>query len=60
MVTFAEEYIKHDIYMMKIAKRFDTLLKQNFGIAYDKLLDVFADDDQTKTLSQARGAFKRS
>ena len=60
MVTFAEEYIKHDIYMMKIVKRFDTLLKQNFGIAYDKLLDVFADDDQTKTLSQARVAFKRS
>lgn len=58
MVTFAEEYIKHDIYMMKIVKRFDRLLKQNFGTAYDKLLDVFADDDQTRTFSQARGAFK--
>jgi len=59
MVAFAEEYIRHDIYMMKIVKRFDRLLKQNFGTAYEKLLDVFADDDQRKMFSQAGALLKR-
>ena len=58
MVMFAAEYIKHDIYMMKIVKRFDRLLKQNFGATYDQLLDVFTDNDKTRTLSQARVPLK--
>lgn len=43
-VTFVEEYIKHDIYMMKIMRRFDRNLKLEFGLRYEKLRDVFTDD----------------
>ncbi len=44
-VTMAEDYIKHDIYMMKIVRRFDRILKRNFGDRYEKLRDIFLDEE---------------
>ena len=44
-VMMAEDYIKHDIYVMKIVGRFDPLLKERFGPRYEKLLDVHRDED---------------
>lgn len=44
-VTLAEDYIKHDIYIMKIVKRFDRTLKESFGVKYAKLRDIFSDED---------------
>ncbi|GBE00832.1 sugar-specific transcriptional regulator TrmB [bacterium BMS3Bbin06] len=46
-VTMAEDYIKHDIYMMKIVRRFDRILKTTFGNRYEKLRDVFLDEEAT-------------
>jgi sugar-specific transcriptional regulator TrmB len=42
-VILGEDYIKHDIYIMKIVKRFDRTLKQTFGVKYAKLRDIFTD-----------------
>ncbi|GBD99952.1 sugar-specific transcriptional regulator TrmB [bacterium BMS3Abin07] len=42
-VTMAEDYIKHDIYMMKIVRRFDRTLKDRFGDRYEELRDIFRD-----------------
>jgi predicted transcriptional regulator len=44
-VTFAEDYIRHDIYMMKVIKRFDRHLRERFGNKYEMLRDVFSDRD---------------
>jgi len=44
-ITMAEEYVKHDIYIMKIITRFDRLLKERFGIRYEKLRDIFTDKE---------------
>lgn len=44
-VTLAEDYIKHDIYIMKIVKRFDSKLKEKFGENYKKLRDIFTDEE---------------
>lgn len=44
-VNLAEDYIKHDIYIMKIVKRFDGLLKKSFGDRYEFLRDVFNDEE---------------
>jgi sugar-specific transcriptional regulator TrmB len=44
-VTLAEDYIKHDIYIMKIMKRFDRTLKERFGVKYAKLRDIFTDEE---------------
>jgi len=41
----AEDYIKHDIYITKIIKRFDRDLIATFGERYAKLRDVFHDKD---------------
>jgi len=46
-VTLAEDYIKHDIYIMKIVKRFDRTLKERFGTKYAKLRDIFSDEEAT-------------
>ncbi|MBE0425427.1 MAG: TrmB family transcriptional regulator [Nitrospirae bacterium] len=43
-VTLAEDYIKHDIYIMKIVRRFDRVLKEKFGLKYEKLRDIFTDN----------------
>jgi len=41
----AEDYIKHDIYIMKIVKRFDKELIEKFGDNYKLLRDVFSDEE---------------
>jgi len=46
-VTLAEDYIKHDIYIMKIVKRFDRILKERFGVKYAKMRDIFTDEEAT-------------
>jgi len=44
-VAMAEDYIKHDIYIMKIVKRFEDLLIEKFGENYFLLRDVFNDNE---------------
>lgn len=44
-VAIAEDYIKHDIYIMKIVKRFDQLLIERFGDNYQLLRDVYNDQE---------------
>lgn len=44
-VLLAEDYIKHDVYIMKIVRRFDGLLKERFGENYRLLRDVFNDEE---------------
>jgi sugar-specific transcriptional regulator TrmB len=45
-VTLAEDYIKHDIYIMKVVKRFDRELRARFGEEYELLRDVFTDEER--------------
>lgn len=45
-VNLAEDYVKHDIYIMKIVDRFDALLIKRFGPGYRKLRDVFSDTEE--------------
>jgi HTH-type transcriptional regulator, sugar sensing transcriptional regulator len=45
-VAMAEDYIKHDIYVMKIVQRFDPLLTKRFGKNYPKLRDVFHNEEE--------------
>lgn len=45
-ITLAEDYIKHDIYIMKIVKRFDSALVKKFGPHYAKMRDVFSDEEE--------------
>ncbi len=45
LVMMAEDYIRHDIYVMKIVERFDPLLKEKFGSRYEKLRDVHSDEE---------------
>ena len=40
-VTLAEDYIKHDIYIMKIVERFEPEMTQRFGEGYTYLRDIF-------------------
>ncbi len=47
-VTLAEDYIKHDVYIMKIISRFDDLLKNSFGGRYEQLRDIFHDHELEK------------
>jgi hypothetical protein len=44
-VTLAEDYIKHDIYIMKIVRRFDSPLVETFGEGYSLLRDIYTDED---------------
>lgn len=41
----AEDYIRHDIYFMKLAERFDPLLRERFGSRYEKLRDIYNDEE---------------
>lgn len=43
-VIMAEDYLRHDIYLIKTMMRFDPLLKEKFGERYEKMLDVFHDE----------------
>ncbi|MBI4697552.1 MAG: TrmB family transcriptional regulator [Nitrospirae bacterium] len=43
-VMIAEDYMRHDMFVMKIVSRLEPLLKKHFGPGYDKLRDVFSKD----------------
>lgn len=43
-VTVAEDYLKHDIYVMKVIRRFDKLLRKTYGQGYQKWRDIFSDE----------------
>lgn len=45
-VTLAEDYIKHDIYIMKIVARFNSELIRRFGPGYRRLRDIFSDTEE--------------
>ncbi|WP_028973237.1 TrmB family transcriptional regulator [Spirochaeta cellobiosiphila] len=45
-VHLAEDYIKHDIYIMKIVKRFDKELIATFGEKYHLLRDIYQDKEK--------------
>jgi len=44
-ITLAEDYIKHDIYIMKIVSRFDETLLKKFGSNYKHLRNIFEDKE---------------
>jgi sugar-specific transcriptional regulator TrmB len=48
-VTLAEDYIKHDIYIMKIVSRYERELISRFGEGYALLRDVFSDKERKKS-----------
>jgi HTH-type transcriptional regulator, sugar sensing transcriptional regulator len=43
-VMLAEDYVKHDIYIMKIVERFDELLIKTFGEEYNMLRNIYSDE----------------
>lgn len=45
-VLIAEDYVKHDIYLMKMTARFDPLLRETYGLRYEKLQEVFSAGDE--------------
>ncbi|MDC7224369.1 MAG: helix-turn-helix domain-containing protein [Spirochaetales bacterium] len=45
-VTVTEDYIKHDIYIMKIVSRFDADLQSRFGENYHQMRDVYHDKEE--------------
>jgi sugar-specific transcriptional regulator TrmB len=45
-VAMAEDYVRHDIYVMKIVQRFDERLTKTFGKNYHKLRDVFKNEEE--------------
>jgi hypothetical protein len=45
-ILLAEDYIKHDIYVMKIVYRMERQLIKRFGPRYKKLRDVFSDQEE--------------
>jgi sugar-specific transcriptional regulator TrmB len=47
-VMLAEDYIKHDIYIMKIVTRFDQELITRFGKNYALLRDIYTDKEVKK------------
>jgi sugar-specific transcriptional regulator TrmB len=49
-VSMAEDYIKHDIYFMKIAHRFAPFLREKFGGRYEQLRDIFSDTANSKNI----------
>ncbi len=44
-VIMAEDYVRHDIYFNKTARRFAPLLQEKFGQRYEKLVDVYSDEE---------------
>ncbi len=43
-VMNAEDYLRHDIYMIKILRRFNPLLKETFGEKYEGLVNIYDDE----------------
>ncbi len=44
-VMMAEDYLKHDVYIMKIVRRFDNELIKKFGTNYNLLRDIYTDKE---------------
>lgn len=44
-LIMADGYIRHDIYQMKTMKRLNPLLKNMFGARYEKMRDVYTDEN---------------
>ena len=44
-VILTEDYIKHDVYLMKIVRRMDGELIDKFGKNYHKMRDVYTDEE---------------
>ena len=44
-VIMAENYIRHEIYQMKTMKRLDPIMRQKFGERYEKLRNIFEDEE---------------
>ncbi|MDA8106405.1 MAG: hypothetical protein M0Z71_13625 [Nitrospiraceae bacterium] len=44
-VTLAEDYIKHDVYIMKVVRRFNKELIEKFGPRYEHMRDVYEDKE---------------
>lgn len=44
-VAMAEDFIRHDIYILKMVRRFDKSLLQVYGENYWKLRDIFKDEE---------------
>ena len=44
-VMMAEDYVRHDIYFIKTARRFAPLFQEKFGLRYEKLVDVYSDKE---------------
>lgn len=53
--ALAEDYVKHDVYITKIIKRFEKELIRCFGEKYAKLRDVFNDDARREDLYPQKG-----
>jgi HTH-type transcriptional regulator, sugar sensing transcriptional regulator len=53
--TLAEDYIKHDVYITKIIKRFEKELINRFGEKYVLLRNVFQDDELGEDFYQEKG-----
>lgn len=45
-VTLAEDYVKHDIYIMKIVNRYAGNLEQRFGPGFSRLRDIYSDTEE--------------
>ncbi|MBN1498979.1 MAG: TrmB family transcriptional regulator, partial [Spirochaetes bacterium] len=43
-VSLAEDFIKHDIYILKVVNRFNDLLISTYGDNFDKLRNIFKDE----------------
>lgn len=43
-VMNAEDYLRHDIYMIKILRRFNPILKETFGEKYEGLVNIYDDE----------------
>jgi len=43
-VMNAEDYLRHDIYMIKILRRFNPTLKETFGEKYEGLVNIYDDE----------------
>lgn len=46
-VTLAEDYVKHDIYIMKLVSRYGADMLKRFGPGYRALRDVFQDEEES-------------
>jgi sugar-specific transcriptional regulator TrmB len=43
-VIITEDYLRHDIYLIKTMMRFDPVMKKAFGDRYERLVDIYEDE----------------